>query len=65
VFWFKDNLGLFNDKNTHGQLQGRQEIVRERMLTMNEETATSSSGGIKKACGKDLMGHQVGLEFFF
>ncbi len=59
MFWFKDNVGLFND-NTHGQLQGWQEIVKERMPTMNEEIAPSNSGGIKKACGKDLKGHQVG-----
>jgi hypothetical protein len=30
------------------------------MPTMNEEIATSNSKGIKKACGKDLKGHQVG-----
>ncbi len=60
VFWLKDNVGLFNDKNTHGQLQGWQEIMKEIMPTMNEEIAPSNNGGIEKACGKDLKGHQVG-----
>jgi len=34
--------------------------MKEIMPTMNEEIAPSNSGGIEKACGKDLKGHQVG-----